>query len=112
MMYVSHIFNYVKLPQRINIMSSPKVLMLSSIILFSINSHADVSTNAFALALIVQPLQNQNLSSYGPVPDGSAVGYQSNGCILNGGDGCFYTRSTASGSVGSNISLGLLVWVM
>jgi|GEM_PF-2176709 len=88
-------------------MSSPKVLMLSSIILFSINSHADVSTNAFALALIVQPLQNQNLSSYGPVPDGSAEGYQSNGCILNGGDGCFYTRSTASGSVGSNIGRGL-----
>ena len=97
MMYVSHIFNYVKLPQRINIMSSPKVLMLSSIILFSINSYADVSDNA--LALIVAPLINQDLSTYAPVPTGAAVGYQSNGCI-NGGDGCFYTRSLASGTNG------------
>ena len=85
------------------------LLKLSLIVIIntSLTAHADVSTNAFALALIVQPLQNQNLSSYGPVPDGSAVGYQSNGCI-NGGVGCFYTRSTASGSVGIPSGLGLI----
>jgi len=76
-----------------------KTILKISLILIAVQSiaaYADVSDNAFAL--IVQPLQNQNLSSYAPV-DG-AIAYQSNGCI-NGGDGCFYQRSLASGSVGT-----------
>lgn len=79
-------------------LTKTKVLIFSTVISFSINTYAGVSDNAFAL--IVAPLINQNLSTFSPVPPDAAAGYQSNGCI-NGGEGCFYTRSLASGSNGT-----------
>jgi hypothetical protein len=79
-------------------LTKTKLIMFSTVISFSINTYAGVSDNAFTL--IVAPLINQNLSTFSPVPTDAAAGYQSNACI-NGGEGCFYTRSLARGSIGS-----------